>query len=61
MGDLNYPDLHHRGTSSMSWEGAAGFPTVYRGREVIRPLDIPNIHPLVDDNPPDNGNSFNYS
>ncbi|OXU29316.1 hypothetical protein TSAR_014725 [Trichomalopsis sarcophagae] len=52
MGDLNYPDLNYRGKHGMSWEGAAGYPSVYRGREVIRPLDIPNIHPLVEDSPP---------
>lgn len=59
MGDINYSDFNYRETPNMSWEGAASFPTVYRGREVIRPLDIPNIHPLIEDSPPhDNGIKF---
>ncbi|XP_043474762.1 solute carrier family 25 member 46-like [Leptopilina heterotoma] len=33
--------------------GSAEFPTKYHGREVIRPLDIPVMHPLVaQDSPP---------
>ncbi|XP_014217418.1 solute carrier family 25 member 46-like [Copidosoma floridanum] len=58
MGDLNYSELTRRGppNPNMPWEGAAsltptGYPTVYRGREVIRPLEIPNYHPLVEDSP----------
>lgn len=51
MGDLNYPELNKvTSNSNMSWEGAtANYPLVYRGREVIRPLDVPNYHPLVQD------------
>lgn len=41
------------------WEASssAGLPTKYHGREVIRPLDIPVMHPLVtQDSPPADGN-----
>ena len=61
MGDLvsDFPELKHRGASNMSWDGASAFPSVYRGQEVIRPLEIPNIHPLVEDSPPnDNGTIY---
>lgn len=35
------------------WEvGAGGYPSKYHGREVIRPLDIPVVHPLAEDSPP---------
>ena len=41
----------------VSWEAANdGLPTKYHGREVIRPLDIPVMHPLVaQDTPPTDG------
>ncbi|KYN37347.1 Solute carrier family 25 member 46 [Trachymyrmex septentrionalis] len=46
-----YGDVY-RGRSARSWETAGtSYPQRYHGREVIRPLDIPVIHPLAEDNP----------
>ncbi|XP_011871367.1 PREDICTED: solute carrier family 25 member 46-like [Vollenhovia emeryi] len=41
----------YRGRPNRSWE-AGETSQRYYGREVIRPLDIPVIHPLAEDNPP---------
>lgn len=46
-----YGDVY-RGRPVRSWEAGTSYPERYYGREVIRPLDIPVIHPLAEDNPP---------
>ncbi|XP_012272210.1 solute carrier family 25 member 46 [Orussus abietinus] len=42
----------------MEEEIGAGVPNKYYGREVIRPLDIPVIHPLAEDSPPADADDF---
>lgn len=58
MAGLESYERVYRGRQvDVPWEassiGSAEFPTKYHGREVIRPLDIPVMHPLVaQDSPP---------
>lgn len=54
-----YGDVY-RGRPARSWEAGTSHPQRYYGREVIRPLEIPVIHPLAEDNPPivDDGESL---
>lgn len=62
MAGLESYERVYRGRQvDVPWEassiGSAEFPTKYHGREVIRPLDIPVMHPLVaQDSPPADGN-----
>ncbi|XP_032665443.1 solute carrier family 25 member 46 [Odontomachus brunneus] len=42
----------YRGRPAKSWEMGTPYPQKYHPREVIRPLEIPVIHPLAEDNPP---------
>lgn len=52
MAGLEGYESVYRGRSVRSWEMNAPYPQKYHGREVIRPLDIPVMHPLAEDNPP---------
>lgn len=47
----NYENVY-RGRPIRSWEMETSYPKIGHGREVIHPLEIPVIHPLVEDNPP---------
>lgn len=49
----------YRGRPARSWEAGPSYQQRYHGREVIRPLEIPSIHPLAEDTPPivDDGES----
>ncbi|XP_051161432.1 mitochondrial outer membrane protein SLC25A46-like [Leptopilina boulardi] len=52
----NYERVYRGRQVDVPWEASSagvGLPTKYHGREVIRPLDIPVMHPLVaQDSPP---------
>ena len=57
MAGLESYERVYRGRQvDVPWETDAGIPIIYHGREVIRPLDIPVMHPLVaQDTPPADG------
>jgi len=57
----NYENVY-RGRPARSWETATSYPKIYYNREVIRPLEIPAIHPLAEDNPPpvEEGTLYSY-
>jgi len=52
MAELENYENVYRGRPARSWETGTSYPEIYHGREVIRPLEIPVIHPLAEDNPP---------
>lgn len=52
MAGLEGYESVYRGRPAKSWEMGTPYPQKYHGREVIRPLEIPVIHPLAEDNPP---------
>lgn len=52
MAGLEGYESVYRGRPAKSWEMGTSYPPKYNGREVIRPLEIPVIHPLAEDNPP---------
>ncbi|XP_076231157.1 mitochondrial outer membrane protein SLC25A46 [Calliopsis andreniformis] len=52
MAGLENYERVYRGTPSKPWESSSNLPYMYQGREVIRPLDVPVVHPLVEDSPP---------
>lgn len=53
MAGLEGYESVYRGHPAKSWEiGTSYSSQKYHGREVIRPLDIPVIHPLAEDNLP---------
>ncbi|XP_033348947.1 solute carrier family 25 member 46-like [Bombus vosnesenskii] len=51
----SYERVYRGKPVSKSWETGNNFPYIYHGQEVIRPLDVPVVHPLVEDNPPSEG------
>ena len=51
MAGLENYERVYRGKSTKSWESENNL-SVYHGREVIRPLDVPVMHPLAEDSPP---------
>lgn len=52
MAGLEEYESVYRGRPTKSWEMGTPYPQRYHGREVIRPLEVPVIHPLAEDNPP---------
>ncbi|KAF3422798.1 hypothetical protein E2986_00545 [Frieseomelitta varia] len=52
MAGLESCERVYRGKPDRSWESEKNFPYIYHGQEVIRPLDVPVVHPLVEDSPP---------
>ncbi|EFN82673.1 Solute carrier family 25 member 46 [Harpegnathos saltator] len=52
MAGLEGYESVYRGRPVKSWEMGTFYPQRYHGREVIRPLEIPVVHPLAEDNPP---------
>lgn len=54
MAGLENYERVYRGKSTKSWESENNL-SVYHGREVIRPLDVPVMHPLAEDSPPAEG------
>ncbi|XP_020299451.1 solute carrier family 25 member 46-like [Pseudomyrmex gracilis] len=52
MAGLEGYESVYRGHPAKSWDIGTPYSQKYHGREVIRPLDIPVIHPLAEDNPP---------
>ena len=55
MAGLESYERVYRGKPDRSWESEKNFPYIYHGQEVIRPLDVPVVHPLVEDSPPSEG------
>lgn len=59
MAGLESYDRVYRGKPERSWESEKNFPCppyIYHGQEVIRPLGIPVVHPLLEDSlPPSEG------
>lgn len=54
----SYERVYRGKPVSKSWETGNNFPYIYHGQDVIRPLDVPVVHPLVEDNPPSEGGQF---
>lgn len=52
MAGLERYESVYRGRPAKSWDAGVPYPEKYYGREVIRPLDVPVVHPLAEDNPP---------
>ncbi|XP_046421819.1 solute carrier family 25 member 46-like [Neodiprion fabricii] len=52
MAGLEGYDRHYGTRPIEPWEVGAAYPSKYHGREVIRPLDVPVVHPLAEDSPP---------
>lgn len=58
MAGLENYERVYRGKSMKSWENENNFSYIYHRREVIRPLDIPVVHHLVEDSPPSEEGKF---
>ncbi|XP_015606647.1 solute carrier family 25 member 46 [Cephus cinctus] len=52
MAGLEGYERVYRGRPLEPWEAGGGYPSKYHDREVIRPLDIPVVHPLAQNSPP---------
>nr|XP_031840287.1 solute carrier family 25 member 46-like [Nomia melanderi] len=52
MAGLEHYERVYRGKPIRHWENENNFLYGHRGQEVIRPLDVPVVHPLAVDNPP---------
>lgn len=55
MAGLENYERVYRGKCTRSWESNSNLAYAYPGREVIRPLDVPVMHPLAEDSPPAEG------
>lgn len=55
MAGLESYERVYRGKAGKSWESESNIPYNYHGQEVIRPLDVPIVHPLAEDSPPSEG------
>ncbi|KAG6796650.1 solute carrier family 25 member 46 [Apis mellifera caucasica] len=55
MAGLESYERVYRGKPIKSWETESNFPHTYLTQEVIRPLEVPAVHPLVEDSPPSEG------
>lgn len=51
----NYESVYRGRPAKSTWEMDTSYPQRYHGREVIRPLDIPAVHPLAEDLPVEDG------
>lgn len=58
MAGLESYERVYRGKPIKSWETESNFPHTYFTQEVIRPLEVPAVHPLVEDSPPSEGGQF---
>ncbi|XP_053995975.1 mitochondrial outer membrane protein SLC25A46-like [Hylaeus anthracinus] len=52
MAGLENYERVYRGKTNKYWETDGDYSYSYHGREVIRPLDVPVLHPLAEDSPP---------
>lgn len=55
MAGLESYERVYRGKPTKPRESESNFPYIYHGQEVIRPLDVPVVHPLAEDSPPSEG------